>query len=696
MAKSRFLVLGFAAAYGAERVVTTLAEQQTDDLIHGIHIIRVGPKSLSGSRDVTVEAPEHELAEARPAALIAGIMDAEPWRVRHFDQKWHVAEWALPEWQTPEYNLVDSLTELSNLGSAVLIRFDTTPDTAELVSDLSTIWRVAGLAEPSVITSLVLDQPPTATVDSISNELTSITGRNYDLQVAEGGDLQIIATAPELAAINVTEHDQPAPGNVQRFIQGRYHKRVQVNQSFLIAVQIGVSRPEDGTAVAVDLPAAGTRVHAMLKGSKGLAVESEQDLELVVPPGRDTGWHAWQVRAKSEGSHQAVVCFHHYGEVLAALVFDVEAGQTHGPVLDSDPQAISLAPLTTTQGLLVVSSPKVGTLRFVALDGREAGVAVVAQKSFDPTTLNGFRTRQTEILDSIARANYVGRSAAEDAAKVRALGTELLDSLPEEIREFLLSGLPKWQSLKIETDDESLAWELLSERQLGPESYLANRVPFLRWRTGIGRPTQALAFAQPLLVQGKELQGDRGDAASFNAQIKALQRRLGANDDAVITDTGTLNTRINQGNFDLLHYAGHMSIEDGDPSLHIGNSIYSVARIKTLPSDALTHRPLVFLNACATNVETPQLTGPAGWVKEFLSAGAGSFIGTNWRVRATTAESFAEHFYDALTQGHNLATASRQAREHTLTEADWASLAYTVYGHPDACLGTPQPTQEPT
>jgi hypothetical protein len=278
---------------------------------------------------------------------------------------------------------------------------------------------------------------------------------------------------------------------------------------------------------------------------------------------------------------------------------------------------------------------------------------------------------------------------------VREVGTGLFDFLPEKIREFLVAGLENWQSLKIETDDDSLAWELLSRRQLGPDSYFANRVPFLRWRTGIGPPSPALAFTRPLLVQGEELAADRGDAASFEKQIRALQHLLKASDDSVITDTATLDTRVHEGNFDLLHYAGHMASDNDSPSMCIANNQYSVARIKNLGPNALTHRPLAFLNACATNTETPQLAGPSGWVKEFLTAGAGTYIGTNWRVRASTAERFAEHFYDALNRGEGLAAASFAARQNTLTQAEWASLAYTVYGHPEASV-TPQAAPQST
>ncbi|WP_166555998.1 CHAT domain-containing protein [Mycolicibacterium sp. CBMA 226] len=692
MANLQFLALGFATMGAAKRAVAAIAQAWPDDNFSGMQTMLVGPKTLHGSRDITTDHAAHELVDIRPAALVAGIMDAEPWRVPGIDSKWHVADWATTDLPIPEYNFVDSLTELSQVGSVVLVPVDTMPSSAEVGAWLSRSFAAPDVAEPAAITSLVLDQPATATLDSISGELAAITGLTYELQVGEGSDLTITAGDPP-AAVVVAEGG--GGGRVVRYVEGRYHRRVQVDQSFLIAVQICTDRPEGGATVAIDLPAGGTRVHAMLSPSPGMEVESEQNLELVVPPNRPTGWHAWEVRVKEEGHHQAVVCFHHCGEVLAALVFDVEAGEVLSPALTSAPQAIDLAPLTTTQGLLVVSSPGPGTMRFVGLDGQTAGVAVVDQASIDPAVLTAIRGRQRELLDRIARANYVGCSEFEDAEQVREVGIDLFDFLPKKIKEFLVDGLKDWQSLKIETDDDSLAWELLSQNQTGPKSYFANRVPFLRWRTGIGPPSPALAFTRPLLVQGDELAADRGDAASFEKQIQELQRRLNAGDDSVITDTATLTTRVQEGNFDLLHYAGHMASDKDRPSMCIGNNQYSVARIRTLAPAALTRRPLVFLNACATNTETPQLAGPSGWVKEFLSAGAGSYIGTNWRVRASTAERFAEHFYDALNRGEGLAAASFTARQNTLRQAEWASLAYTVYGHPEARV-TPQAAPQST
>jgi hypothetical protein len=425
----------------------------------------------------------------------------------------------------------------------------------------------------------------------------------------------------------------------------------------------------------------------MLQTSKGLELESERDLELLVPPDRDTGWHGWEVRPTTPGTHQAVACFHHDGEVLAALDFEIRAGQIYGADEATPSVGIDLRPLALRQGLLVVHLAE-GLLRFIALDGARQGegISAVAQKPLGPRDQRILREHKRQ-LDSIARASYRDRSGAEDSARVRSIGIELFEFLPGEIQDFLAYGVDRWESLKIETDDESLPWELLSQRLEGPESFFANRLPFLRWRSGLRPPATSIARGTAVLIPGQELRSAGGDSVSFEQQIEALRGRLQAPPEAIVRSTRDLTRRVRAADFDLLYYCGHMSSEDGSPAMHVGNDLFGVDRIRNLRPNVLARQPLVFLNACATNARIPRLTGAAGWVEGFLEAGAGSFIGTNWTVRASAAARFAEHFYDALLgSGHSsLAAASALAREETARhEADWASLAYTVYGYPAA------------
>ena len=79
-----------------------------------------------------------------------------------------------------------------------------------------------------------------------------------------------------------------------------------------------------------------------------------------------------------------------------------------------------------------------------------------------------------------------------------------------------------------------------------------------------------------------------------------------------------------------------------------------------------------------------------GWAKQFMSAGAGAFLGSLWAVRSDSARAFADVFYQALvTERVPLDAASLQARQAIAgDDGDPTWLAYTVYGNPSATIAT--------
>ena len=96
--------------------------------------------------------------------------------------------------------------------------------------------------------------------------------------------------------------------------------------------------------------------------------------------------------------------------------------------------------------------------------------------------------------------------------------------------------------------------------------------------------------------------------------------------------------------------------------------------------------PLVFINGCRSAGAIPEYTSLMGWAGQFMSAGAGAFIGTLWAVRSDSALAFAEAFYDALLTGQTLGLAVRAARLATAADSDPTWLASTVYGDPTATM----------
>lgn len=95
--------------------------------------------------------------------------------------------------------------------------------------------------------------------------------------------------------------------------------------------------------------------------------------------------------------------------------------------------------------------------------------------------------------------------------------------------------------------------------------------------------------------------------------------------------------------------------------------------------------PLVFINACRSAGVAPTYTRMLGWAQQFMSSGAGAFVGILWAVRSDSSARFATAFYRSSAGGATLgaaALAARRERQDDPLDPTW--LAYTVYGDPYA------------
>ena len=146
---------------------------------------------------------------------------------------------------------------------------------------------------------------------------------------------------------------------------------------------------------------------------------------------------------------------------------------------------------------------------------------------------------------------------------------------------------------------------------------------------------------------------------------------------------------MESGGVGLLHFACHNTfrVEAGGSSIMMGGGPFVPALLnRSVTTHSLARRnPLVFINACRSAGAVPEYTRLIGWAGQFMSAGAGAFIGTLWPVRSGSALTFAGAFYDALLAGETLGVAVRTARLATAANvSDPTWLAYTVYGDPAA------------
>jgi pimeloyl-ACP methyl ester carboxylesterase len=159
--------------------------------------------------------------------------------------------------------------------------------------------------------------------------------------------------------------------------------------------------------------------------------------------------------------------------------------------------------------------------------------------------------------------------------------------------------------------------------------------------------------------------------------------------------------RLDQGDFDVLHYAGHAAFAQGDPErsglLCADEKVLSGRNLRKLNSKL---PPLVVFNACESARTRKRVRGAPPLVamqpaqeassaaEAILNAGILCFVGTYWPVGDEAAGLFAEVFYKSFVAGAKSAPpltvgeamlAARQAIK-AADHGDWAN--YMLYGDP--------------
>ena len=294
-----------------------------------------------------------------------------------------------------------------------------------------------------------------------------------------------------------------------------------------------------------------------------------------------------------------------------------------------------------------------------------------------------------EALAAVARSTLEQRTPA--VADVIATGALLYRTLvPERLREPLrrLDG-----PLLVMSSVRAVPWELLHDG----DTFWGLRYP-LGHRLRLGRPLP-VPRARPRRARPHALVigADRhGDLPAVDGEIEAVTDTLGrfadvtcmhgplATFDAV---TGGLRNAP-----DLIHYAGHATIEDGIPGLLLADGVRLTT---TVIERNLAGRPIVMLNACAsaqpgTDPQTAEALAAA-----FLLGGAAAAVGTHATIGDHAAATVATIFWARCGAGAPLGEALRNARGSTRGQPGTAGLAFALYGDPARTLRTVDPSPRP-
>lgn len=137
---------------------------------------------------------------------------------------------------------------------------------------------------------------------------------------------------------------------------------------------------------------------------------------------------------------------------------------------------------------------------------------------------------------------------------------------------------------------------------------------------------------------------------------------------------------------DLVHYAGHASFDENDPSRSgwvLRDSVLMASELRRVPRPPL----LVFSNACQAGATTRWQSNTAydgqafGIGSAFLLAGTQNYIGTFCAIHDAHSATFAADFYRSLLQGDRVGNALAKARQRAYQEAATSGLLWASYMH---------------
>jgi len=137
---------------------------------------------------------------------------------------------------------------------------------------------------------------------------------------------------------------------------------------------------------------------------------------------------------------------------------------------------------------------------------------------------------------------------------------------------------------------------------------------------------------------------------------------------------------------DLVHYAGHASFDETDPSRSgwvLRDSVLMASELRRVPRPPL----LVFSNACQAGATTRWQSNTAydgqafGIGSAFLLAGTQNYIGTFCPIHDAHSATFAADFYRYLLQGERIGNALAKARQRAYQETATSGLLWASYMH---------------
>lgn len=423
---------------------------------------------------------------------------------------------------------------------------------------------------------------------------------------------------------------------------------------------------------------AGTPVTVTVHAPAGLHPDGPlQQTVLVIPTG-DPDPIRFGFGARTPGLHRVDVTAWAGGTFLAEVSVEVSVADG-GQFRDGQPKTASMG--------VAQARPREVTME-VRVDGGRYTFQLRSDSAlFAPVVSSATNTPDAAVENAIREMQQLAGGGSRYSATmtrevIRSAGIQLWSEMvPGDVRDQFWQVGADMSAFTIATDHDVVPWELLYPLSAECDNgFLVQQVPVVRRTYGQHRNAK-VGLRNPHFVMPSKA------PTGAHEEIAAIRAILGAAQGEPITSADELRDLINSGALGATHFACHNTFSADGSFIDMDGgrfkpNLLAEAKVRQLLAQT---SPLVFINACRSAGVAPTYTKMLGWAQQFMSCGAGAFVGTLWAVRSDSSARFATAFYRSLADGATLGAAAHAARvEQQDDSLDPTWLAYTVYGDPFA------------
>jgi chaperonin GroEL len=500
----------------------------------------------------------------------------------------------------------------------------------------------------------------------------------------------VVAGPPEPGA-PVVESGAPEPEYRQpdrRHLVGTVDSTVEPERAFIVSVQVKTVRPQarpgqEQSTLPIDMFEG--ELVAILSTDAPFKVIGSREVRIPVPRTGDGPERVFVLRANAPGDAEIRVDVHLGVEHLGTLRFKVNA-IVHGRPGEPQAGTIDMRQVQLTPGLVKVQLISVNSDR--KNEKEEHLIQLVAGGTFfdsyhlnvDESKLNNALVNITAQLNAMVEGTALGSLGSQRLA-LRGIGRNLFDLLPPAFLDEFAQRTADAESLGI-VGESAFPWELMADSE--HPGFLSERLRVSRWFHGYDQ-VSLIQVRKAIFAYSEGLPRARTEVDTIGELVHPGRAPQ------YVAESEELCERLEAGDFDLFHFAGHSTSKDPSApgALELSSQdAFSLNHMGNVAGQSMRRfRPVIFLNACGSADTGGGRTLFDSWAEAFIRRGAGAFIGSLWNIRSSIANKFGEEVYRAVQAGEarTLGQAVDLARKRSVRDpADPTRLAYALYGKDDA------------